>query len=232
MADVDAFGQLILKGGSVCPLARTDIAEGSEEEIFTDNNFVGSQQTAGTFVTQTLASHTVVSAGITAENDMTYCVVKSAGKIKLALPVSGLNGGAGLPAPLPYPKTLVAGDQVIALAEAAASRDVSLSVACSNGEYHVFAVTPSGAALAGHELVSILTGLSVGQTLQNRTVTHAFCMGGNNAGNFSSPVYFLNGSGTPIASVTPNDPAVDSGKYEPCFAPIALNTRAVIGTDA
>jgi len=232
MADVDAFGQLVMKGGSICPLARTDILEDTEEEIFTDSNYVGSAQTAGTFVTQTLTSHVVVASGITAENDMNYCAIKSAGKIKAALPVSGLNGGAGLPAPLPYPKQLVAGDQVMAMATAAASRDIALSVACSNGEYHIFSVTPSGASASGHELVSILTGLSVGQTLQNRTVTHAFCMGGNNAANFSSPVYFVNGSGTPIASVTPNDPAVDSGKYEPCFAPIALNTRALVSTDA
>jgi hypothetical protein len=232
MADVDAFGQIIMRGGSVCPLARTDILEDTEEEIFTDSNYVGSQQTAGTFVTQTLTSHTAVAAGITAENDVVYCAVKSAGKIKLALPVSGLNGGAGLPAPLPYPKQLVSGDQVMCMASAAASRDISLSVACSNGEYHIFTVTPSGASASGHELVSILTGLSVGSTLQGRTVTHAFCMGGNNAANFSSPVYFVNGSGTPIASVTPNDPAVDSGKYEPCLARIALNTRALVSTDA
>jgi hypothetical protein len=232
MADVDAYGQLIMRGGAVCPLARTDIAEGTEEEIQTDQNYVGSAQTAGTFVTQTLASHVCVAAGITAENDMSYCAIMSAGKIKAATPVSGLNGGAGLPAPLPYPKQLVSGDQVKALASAAATRTISLCVACSNGEYHIFTVTPSGAAAAGHELVSILTGLGVGATLQNRTITHAFSMGGNNAANLSSPVYFVNGSGTPIASVTPNDPAVDSGKYEPCFCPVALNTRALVSTDA
>jgi len=232
MADVDAFGQLVMRGGAICPLARTDILEDTEEEIFTDANYVGSAQTAGTFITQTLGNHVVVSAGISAANDTCYSVIKSAGKIKLALPVSGLNGGAGLPAALPYPKQLVSGDQCMTMATAAASRDISLSVACSSGEYHVFTVTPSGAAVGGHELVSILTGLSIGQTLQNRTVTHAFCMGGNNAANFSSPVYFVNGSGTPIASVTPNDPAVDTGKYEPCFVRIALNTRALVSTDA
>jgi len=232
MADVDAFGQLVLKGGSICPLARTDIQEGAEEEIQTDANYVGSAQTAGTFVTQTLTNHVVIAGGISAENDMSYCAVMSAGKIKAALPVSGLNGGAGLPAPLPYPKQLVSGDQVKALASAAATRTVALSVACSNGEYHIFTVTPSGASASGHELVSILTGLGVGQTLQNRTITHAYCMGGNNAANFSSPVYFVNGSGTPIASVTPNDPAVDTGKFEPCFAQVALNTRALVSTDA
>ena len=230
MADVDAFGQLVMRNGQVVPLARTDLAEGSEEEIFTDSNFVGSNQTAGTYATQTLGSVVVAAAGIAAENDMTYAFVRSAGKIKLALPVSGLSSGSGLPGPLPYPKQLVSGDQCIAMSNATSDREVSLSVACTNGEYHVFSVTPSGAA--ENELVSILTGLSIGQTLQGLTVSHAFSMGGNNAGNFSSPVYFVNGSGVPIGSVTPNDPAVDTGTYQRCVCAIALNTRAVVRTDA
>lgn len=230
MADVDAFGQLVMRGNSIVPLYRADLAEGTEEEVYTDSNFVGSAQSAGTFATQSLSSATVVAAGLSAENDMTYCFIRSAGKIKTALPVSGLNSGQGIPGMLPYPVTLVSGDQAIAMANATSDREVSLSVACTNGEYHVFAVTPSGAA--EHELVSVLTGLGIGETLQGRVVSHAFSMGGNNSANFSSPVYFLNGSGTPIASVTQNDPAVDTGTYQPCVCPIALNTRAVFRTDA
>lgn len=230
MADVDAFGQLVMRGGSVVPLLNTAQTEASEEETKTDSNFVGSEQSAGTFATQSLSSAVVLAGGITSENDTTYSFVRSAGKIKIALPVSGLNGGSGLPGRLPYAKALVSGDQVITMANAASDREVSLSVACSNGEYHVFAATPSGSG--EHSLVSVLTGNSIGETLQGRTVTHAFSMGGNNAGNFTSPIYILNGSGTPIASVTQNDPAVDSGTYEACFARIALNTRAVFRTDA
>ena len=219
-----------MTNGSVVPLYNSALTEGGEEEVKTDDNFVGSQQSAGTYATQTLGAATVAAGSISAENDMTYCFVRSAGKIKIALPVSGLNGGAGLPGALPYPKTLVSGDQVVAMANAASDREVGLSVACSNGEYHCFSVTPSGSG--EHELVSVLTGLGIGETLQGRIVTHAFAMGGNNASNFSSPIYIVNGSGTPIGSVTPNDPAVDSGTYEPCRAAIALNSRAVFRTDA
>jgi len=230
MADVDAFGQLVMGNGAVIPLFRADLAEAAEEEIFTDSNFVGSAQTAGTYATQTLGSPVVASGGISAENDMSYCFVRSAGTIKLALPVSGLNSGMGLPSRLPYPKRLASGDQIIAAATAVTDREVSLSVACTNGEYHIFTVTP--AAGGEHELVSVLTGLGIGQTLQNRRVSHAFSMGGANAANFSSPIYFVNGSGVPIGSVTPNDPAVDTGTYHPCVVNIALNTRAVVRTDA
>jgi len=230
MADVDAFGQLVMTNGAVVPLLNTAQTEASEEEITTDSNFVGSSQSAGTYATQTLGSATVSFAGVSAENDATYAFVRSAGQIKIALPVGGLNSGYGLPARLPYPKTLVSGDQVIMMANATSDREVGLSVACSNGEYHCFAVTPSGSG--EHELVSVLTGLGIGETLQGRTVTHAFAMGGNNSANFSSPIYIVNGSGVPIGSVTANDPAVDDGCFKPCMAMIQLNSRAVFRTDA
>ena len=48
MADVDAYGQIIMGNGQCIPLARTDLAEAAEEESFTDSNFVGSNQSAGT----------------------------------------------------------------------------------------------------------------------------------------------------------------------------------------
>ena len=48
MADVDAYGQLVMTNGQVIPLFRADLAEAAEEEIFTDTNFVGSAQNAGT----------------------------------------------------------------------------------------------------------------------------------------------------------------------------------------
>jgi len=230
MASVDSYAQLTMRGGAVVPLANTALTEATEDEIQTDANFVGSSQAAGTFATQSLPNPVVMSAGVSAENDVTYAYIRSAGKIKLALPVSGLSSGMGLPAALPYPKALVSGDSVIVMANTTSDRQVGLSVACSNGEYHCFQVTP--AATGEHELVSVLTGQSIGETLQGRTVTHAFAMGGNNATNFSSPIYFLNGSGTPIASVTPNDPAVDTGRFESCMAQIALNTRVVFRTDA
>jgi len=230
MANVDSYAQLVMRNGSVVPLANSATTEGLEDVILTDANFVGSAQSAGTFATQSLGSTIVTAGGISAENDCSYAYIRSAGLIKLALPVSGLNSGMGLPGLLPYAKPLVSGDDLVAMANTVADREVSLSVACSNGEYHVFAVTPSSAN--EWEMVSVLTGQSIGQTLQGRTVTHAFAMGGNNSLNFISPIYFLNGSGTPIGTVTPNDPAIDSGLYQVCRVPIALNTRVVFRTDA
>ena len=230
MANVDSYSQLVMRGGAIVPLSNTALTEATEDEIQTDANFVGAAQPAGTFATQSLPNPTVMACGVSAENDVTYAYCRSAGQIKFALPVSGLSSGMGLPAALPYAKNLVSGDSIIVMANAVADREVGLSVACSNGEYHCFSVTP--ATSGEHELISVLTNQSIGETLQGRTVTHAFAMGGSNAANFSSPIYFLNGSGTPIGSVTPNDPAVDTGTFTRCLAQIALNTRVVFRTDA
>lgn len=145
MANVDSSGVLVMRGGGVVPLANTALTEATEDEIQTDANFVGAAQPAGTFATQSLPNPTVMMAGIDAENDVCYAYIRSAGKIKAALPVSGLSSGAGMPAPLPYAKRLVSGDSVIVMANAATDREVGLSVACTNGDYHVFSKTPSGA---------------------------------------------------------------------------------------
>jgi len=230
MADVDGFGQLVMRGGAIVPLSNTALSEAGEEEIKTDSNFVGSEQNAGTFATQSLNSPIVVRAGITATTDMTYAYIRSAGKIKAALPVSGLACG-DMPAPLPYPVRLVSGDSVMAMANATSDRQIAVSVATTSGEYHVFQNTPTGAN-SENEMVSILTGQSIGETLQGRTVSHAFGMHGFNALTVSSPAYFLNGSGVPVGSITTNDPAVDTGTFLTCRVPIALNTRLVISTDA
>lgn len=230
MADQDGFGQLIMRGGAVVPLANAALTEGTEEEIKTSSVFVGSEQNAGTFATQSLPNPTVIRAGITATTDMTYCWIRSAGKIKAALPVSGLACG-NMPAPLPYPVRLVSGDSVIAMVNGTSDRQIAVSVACTNGEYHVFQVTPTGAA-AENEMVSILTGQSVGETLQGRTVSHAFGLHGFGQLTVISPAYFINGSGVPVGSITTCDPAVDVGQFQPCRVPIALNTRLVISTDA
>ena len=123
MANVDSYAQLTMRSGAVVPLANTALTEATEDEIQTDANFVGSAQPAGTFATQSLTNAVVMAAGVSAENDVTYAFVRSAGKIKVALPCSGLSSGMGLPGSLPYPKQLVSGDSVIVMANAAADRD-------------------------------------------------------------------------------------------------------------
>ena len=136
MANVNCYGTVISSVGGVVPLLNTATTEATEDEITTDSNFVGSSQVFGTFASQQFGRFVAVKAGLQVENDATYCFVRSAGKIKLALPIGGgagtSGGNCGLPATLPYPKPIASGDQVIMMANAGTDRQAAVSVACSN----------------------------------------------------------------------------------------------------
>jgi len=234
MADVNCYGQLVGSGGAIVPLLNTAQTETGEEETQTDLNFVGSSQTAGTFWTQQYAGQSCVQAGIICENDFLYSFLRSAGKIKLAFPVgSGVAGGSSnLPAALPYPKPLASGDQVITQAIRATDRDTAVTVACTNGEYHVFDVRPAGSG--EHEYVSVISGESVGLTLQGRRISHWFATSGNNDAEITSPVYLLDGSGIPTASVAFTCSTGNAGAtFQRCVnGSVSLNSRMVFRTDA
>ena len=176
----------------------------------------------------------LAKGGIVCENDYSYSYILSAGKIKAALPMgSGLAGGAqGLPATLPYPKPLQAGDTCVTMASAGSDRTAAVSVACGSGEYHIFSVTPSGSG--EQEFKSILDGTSsIGETLQGRPITHWFATSGTTAAEITSPVYLLNGSGTPAGSVGFCSSGGSVGStFQPCRHKVALNFRLVFRTDA
>lgn len=237
MANVNCYGSVVSSRGGIVPLLNTAQTEGTEEETQTDSNFVGSAQVFGTFASQQYGNFVATQAGIQGENDATYSFVRSAGKIKLALPIGGgaatSGGNCHLPAPLPYPKQIASGDQVITMLNVGTDREAAVSVACSNGEYHVFAKTVTGAG--EQELVSILDGQGIGVTLQGRTITHWFAVPGANDAELTSPVYLLDGSGVPIASVGFSAGAGDcAATFQPCRpgTRVALNSRLVFRTDA
>ena len=235
MANVNCYGSTVSNRGGVVPLLNTDTTDATQDEIRTDSNFVGSVQVFGTFATQQHGTYVLAKAGLQAENDFTWAYVQSAGKIKAALPIGGgagaSGGNCGLPAPLPYPKQIASGDSIQAMVNAGTDREAAVSVACSNGEYHVFSVTPSGSG--EQEFVSILDGQSLGLTLQGRVITHWFALAGANDSELTSPVYVLDGSGVPIGSVGFTAGAGDcAATFEPTRIPVALNSRLVFRTDA
>ena len=235
MADVNAYGSLVSTRYQVIPLLNTAQTENSEEAISTDSNLVGSAQAAGTFGAQMPGGFVIAKGGIMTENDMpVYTFIQSAGKIKAAIPGgSGLQGGgAQIPAPLPYPKALAAGATCVSMANAVTDRSMGLSVACSNGEYHCFSVSPAGSGT--HNFVSVLDGTSsIGETLQGRTITHWFATSGNNDAELTGGVYLLDGSGVPVGSLgfTASSGSV-AATFQPCRHQVALNYRAIARTDA
>lgn len=234
MADVNCYGSLVSNRYTTIPLLNAAQTEGGFEATSTDANFVGSAQAAGTFGAQMPGGFVVSKAGIVCENDFSASYILSAGKIKAALPMgTGIAGGSqGLPANLPYPKPLQAGDTVQTMASTTGDRTASVSVACASGEYHIFQVTPSGSG--SHEFVSILDGTSsIGETLQGRTITHWFATSGNNDAELTSPVYLLNGSGVPAGSVSfTSSGGAAAAIYQPCRHQVALNFRLTFRTDA
>ena len=233
MANVNCFGAVKDRNGRILPLANAATTEATLDEVQTDSSVVGSNQSLGTYGDQ-LGNYVCVSGGIQMETDSTYNFVRSAGTIKGAFPQgSAKDGGCSpLPAPVPYPFRLASGDQLMVMVNAVTDREASLTVACSNGEYHVFSVTPTGAD-DDHEFVSVLTGNGIGETLQGRTVTFWYAYSGNNDAELTSPVYILDGSGVAIGTVG----FTNSGGSTACtFAPsggvrISLNSRAIFSTD-
>jgi len=235
MANVNCYGSTVSSRGNIVPLTNAATTEATQDEIRTDSAFVGSVQVYGTFATQQHGNYVCSKAGLQAENDFTWAYVQSAGKIKLALPIGGgagtSGGNCGLPATLPYPKQISSGDSIQVMVNAASDREAAVSVACSNGEYHVFSVTVSGSG--EQEFVSVLDGQSLGLTLQGRVITHWFAVAGANDAELTSPVYVLDGSGVPIGSVGFNAGAGDcAATFAQCRVPVALNSRMVFRTDA
>jgi len=235
MANVSSYGQLISSRGRIIPVLNTATTEATEDSVLTDPTWVGSAQTIGTFAAQT-GTFVLARGGWLAETDTTWNYIQSAGRCKAVLPQgSGKDGGCSpLPAALPYPKKLESGDDLVVMCNSVSDREASLAVACTNGEYHVFSVTPSGASSGlGHEFVSVITGQGIGTTLQDRIISHWYAYSGNNDAELTSSVMLLDGSGVPTGSVG----FTNSGGSTAClFAPsggvrVTLNSKAVFTTD-
>lgn len=232
MADVDCSGFITSPRSAPVAVLNTAQTEGSEEEVLVDSNVYGAADGLGTFVSQVGGGSWVCNGGIVqSENQTTFAYIRSQGLIKICI-----QGGSTARSTLgstvaPYPKQLLAGDQLIVMANTATDRECALVVATNRGDYHIFATTPSGAA--DNQLRSILTTNTIGATLQGQTVTHAFFVSEGGEEIISAGgCYILDGSGTPVGCV----PATNSNKSTPPWrtmaVPITLNTTAVVKTDA
>lgn len=232
MANVNSYGMLISRSGATIPVLNAATTESTADNVQTDSNLVGSAQDVGTYGDQ-LGRFVLSRGGWICETDSSWNYIRSAGTIKAVLPMgSGKDGGpTPLPAPLPYPKELASGDQLICMANAVTDRTASVAVACSNGEYHVFAVEPSSGGV--QTFVSVLTGNGIGTTLQGRTITHWYAWSGNNDAEVTSSVMLLDGSGIPTGSIgfTASGGAA-SCQFQPSGGlPVHLNSSLMFRTD-
>jgi len=231
MADVDASGVIIGKNGFVIPLLRTDLLEGTEEPVSTDVNYTVSAQSAGQYATQSGRGFVAVQAMMTAENQATYAYVLGlGGQIKIALPVAATSAANG-PEALPYAKSLVSGDTVRMMSNTATDRQVCLTVATKQGTYACFENTPTGAG--EFELTHIITGQSLGQSLDGQTLSHVFVSAyGHNNIISGGGVYVLNGSGSVVGAASAMDSQLGALSWSRVNIPIGLSFQAVVRTDA
>jgi len=238
MANVDTYGSLISLDGRTIPLLNTATTEATQDEVQTNSTWTGAQQNIGTYADQ--MGNFVLGSGVwKCETGASWNYIRSAGKVKCVLPMcSNKAGGAhGVPAAVPYPKKLESGDSLEVMAETTSTRSFSLSVACSNAEYHVFEYTVSGASSGqGHELLSVVTGQGIGTVLQGRIITHWYATNGANASQLTSDVMLLDGSGVAVGSISP----VSFAGSAPILwqvvgrrgVPVHLNSKAVFTTNA
>lgn len=232
MADVDCSGFLTSPRQFPVAVLNTAQTEGAEEAVPVDLNVYGAADNVGTFVSQVGGGAWVCNGGVVScENQTSYAWIRSQGLIKMVIQGGHTARYTASSRTAPYPKTLLAGDELIVAANTATDRECALCVATNRGDYHIFSVTPSGAA--DNALVSILTGNSIGQTLQGQTVTHAYITSEGGEEIISAAgCYILDGSGTPVGCVPATNSNKATAEWQRMNVPITLNTTAVVKTDA
>jgi len=239
MANINSFGSLLSTDGRVIPVVNTATTEATQDSVDTNATWTGSAQNVGTYADQ--MGNFVLAKGVwRAETGANWNYIRSAGVVKAVLPMANIvSGGTGnLPGLLPYPKKLESGDSLEVMCNATSVRMMTLAVACSNREYHVFYYTVSGASSGqGHELISVVTDQGIGTVLQDKVITHWYANNGNNTTQLTSDVMLLDGAGVAVATVVPNGAGIAKGDaclFQKLQRPVQvkINSKAVFTTDA
>ena len=229
MANTAVSGTLFCSDGTEIPLFVAAIAEGTESNLLTSttNNFTVSASAVGTAFAgkQVVASSPIMGDG-DGNTTASYAYILRAGTILSILPV-GLAGIVDTTRmPIPKPVMLQAGDQVRVMMNASTDRECALSVYTNKGECHIFAVTPSGAAT--NQLVSILTGNGIGETLQGQNLTMAFATSIDRVKLAPSGmgIYVVDDKNNIVGAIVATAPSTQQVRFNSCNIPIGLNFQA------
>jgi hypothetical protein len=189
--------QLMLSDGSSVNMLST-LTDGTEGEVQTSAVVSAgggvSAQSIGTFAEG--KAITQIIQPFTAVTKIVYAYISRRGEILKILPIA-----SGVVATQPYPCNVVlqAGDTIRALTIASASaRNCAYNVVTASGVNAIFTVTPSGAAT--NELTHILTGQSIGSSLQGQRIVSHFCNSTDGAKYRGGSVLVLNDRGLPVGS--------------------------------
>jgi hypothetical protein len=229
MANTAVSGTLFCSDGTEIPLYLAAVAEGTETSLTTStqSNFTVSASAVGTaFAGKTVVASSPIMGDGDGNTTASYAYILRAGTILSILPV-GLAGIIDMSRmSLPKAVQLQAGDQVRVMMNTSSDREIALSVYTNRGDCHIFAVTPSGGAT--NELVSILTGNGIGETLQGQTLITAFATSIDRVKLAPSGmgVYVVDDKNNIVGSVVATAPSTQQVRFNQCSIPIGLNFQA------
>ena len=189
--------QIMLNTGESVNLSGT-FTDGQEAELLTSGQVSAgggvSAQSIGVFADGKVITSFIQP--VTAATKAVYAYVSRRGEIYRCLPVaSGTVSSEAVQVNIP----LQAGDTIRVLTIASSTaRNCAYNVVTNRGVNAIFTVTPTGAAT--NELTHILTGQSIGSSLQGQIITAHYTNSSDGAKYRGGSVLILNDRGLPVGS--------------------------------
>ena len=216
MADVECAGLLYFSDGTVAPMYRSDLAEGTLEEVQTDADFTTTAQTLGDY----RPGATVIGGWIGTANDFGYAYLERQGQPH-SIVMGGKAGVVGIGCKPCKPMTLKAGDKLKVMAQTAASRVLNIGVRTTGGVERIFTVTGASGTVTP---VDSITGNGLGATLENQTVGQIYMTSSDGTKNTSAcGVVAIDATGSPVGAVAATNPITESSNWMACNIPVKLN---------
>ena len=229
MANVKTYGVLFCSDGTEIPLLNASTAEGSFVNLQTStiNNYTVTASDVGTaYPNKTI----VASTPIQAENGAAAAYLLRAGQIINVLPVAKAGIVNNSKVNLCSGTSLQAGDKIMMMPLAAATRTCSFAVYTNKGQYHIFQGTPSGSG--DTDLISILTSNSIGDTLQGQTIVKSYStsIDGAKLSSSAGGVLVLSDKNEIVGAQVSSSPLLAQSEFMHCSIPIGLNFVARVTT--
>ena len=203
MANVNVQCQFMLNTGELISFNGTLTDSGGYQELQTNTTYSTSATSLGQFANGKMLTQIVQAPSCSTGVAGAY--IERRGAILCALPVLS-QGVQSSPCMMPMNVILQAGDVLRVKPISASSRVATLSVITGQGTHAIFEVTPSGAA--NNDVVHILSGQSVGQSLTGQTIVNHWLTSVDGSKLSTGGVLYLNDRGLPIGGTSATNPQV------------------------
>ena len=186
MANVNVQAQFMLNTGELISFGGVLTDNGGYQELQTNTTYSTSATSLGQFANGKMLTQIVQAPSCSTGVAGAY--IERRGAILCALPVLS-QGVQSSPCMMPMNVVLQAGD-----------------VITGQGTHAIFEVTPSGAG--NNDVVHILSGQSVGQSLTGQTIVHHWLTSIDGSKLVTGGVLYLNDRGLPIGGTSATNPQV------------------------